>query len=808
MIEPIVKTVHLVHYTTQEFFDKIEKTRFPDAQRIIAEACLTYQLLDGIKRENYDFFKISRGLPLALYDYTQKFWVIHLRGEPEEVLKDQALRFLQTGASMSSQWWDFSEPYPLHEAVYRNLATLCGELLAQGQFDINMRFSGTCDYCVLDLACLQGHTSLVELLLRNGANPDLADRVGDTPLHRAASMGYCDIIQRLVRCGSCLDIPNRHGSTPLSFTIRHLDAAKALILGGADVKASRCSGTLMNLAVRKKRVDVITLLLQRGVDVNAKDSAGISALHRIFNCQDMGYRDIKRLLTDNGARIVLSTACQMKSLHLVQEAIGLGSDVNDQDEDHQRTGLHYAAENGCLPIVQLLLTKGVDLETKDGYGRTAISYAFENQHTEVVRTLLYAGSDPTSSDFEGRIAMSFAIKKKKVDMMEALAEFLDPVVIYTFSQDEEEFLLLHLAADAGYDHVVSTLIARGADVNSRGVDGITPLHCAILGGMMSTVRILLSKGADVKCQFVVNASDSDGSAGLLAGLCPLGITPLHMAAHVEEVNIECLGLLLAAGSNVNEQSSSGVTALHFAASRASVEATIFLLSNGADINRSDALGFTPLMYATIAENMPVIELLLDNGADCDPCDHNGRLTALHLAAYGGLDDVARHLIPSSDVFALDIKGRSPCDYAEQNEHANIASSLRRAMETVGKWQRSYSSPSTSCLPSQPRLSCSLEAPSRTRRQSWSGRTSSMETPRRDWRASLLKAKEAQEMMELRHGKPRRDLKAWLWFKEMNENLLKIIELEQAKPVSNSQDWLPKEHKWMIKDSKRMMMKLM
>ena len=246
VIEPITKIVRLAHYSAQEYFSRVRETRFPNAQHFIAESCLTYLSLEGIKRESYDYFKTRRGLPLALYDYTQKFWADHLRGKPEETLKDQALRFLRTNASMSREWWDFTEPYPLHEAIYRNLSVLSKELIAERQYDINMRLYGILDFTVLDLACLQGHIGLADLLLRNGANPDLTSRAGETPLYYAAGRGHCAIVQRLVRYGSSLDTRNEDGDTALSRAIKagHLNVIRILINGGADIKPSTTMSTL------------------------------------------------------------------------------------------------------------------------------------------------------------------------------------------------------------------------------------------------------------------------------------------------------------------------------------------------------------------------------------------------------------------------------------------------------------------------------------------------------------------------------------------------------------------------------------
>ncbi len=58
-----------------------------------------------------------------------------------------------------------------------------------------------------------------------------------------------------------------------------------------------------------------------------------------------------------------------------------------------QTPLSWAAENGHEAVVQQLLAKGADIETKDTwYGRTPLSWAAENGHEAVVQQLLAKGA--------------------------------------------------------------------------------------------------------------------------------------------------------------------------------------------------------------------------------------------------------------------------------------------------------------------------------------------------------------------------------------------------------------------------------
>ena len=72
------------------------------------------------------------------------------------------------------------------------------------------------------------------------------------------------------------------------------------------------------------------------------------------------------------------------------------------------------------------------------------------------------------------------------------------------AQGEGGLTALHLAATMAHEDMVSLLIERGADVNSRDHAGSTPLHHAASGGNKAVVELLIAKGADV------NAKDSKG----------------------------------------------------------------------------------------------------------------------------------------------------------------------------------------------------------------------------------------------------------------------------------------------------------
>jgi len=68
-----------------------------------------------------------------------------------------------------------------------------------------------------------------------------------------------------------------------------------------------------------------------------------------------------------------------------------GSDINLIDE-FGWTPLHYAAENGQVEIVKLLIEKGSDINLQDKYGRTLFQFATSTGNIEIIK-LIQKGSE-------------------------------------------------------------------------------------------------------------------------------------------------------------------------------------------------------------------------------------------------------------------------------------------------------------------------------------------------------------------------------------------------------------------------------
>ena len=168
------------------------------------------------------------------------------------------------------------------------------------------------------------------------------------------------------------------------------------------------------------------------------------------------------------------------------------------------------------------------------------------------------------------------------------------------------------AAMRGSLRGVQKLLAKGANVNARWLDGVTALLLAAGSGHIKIVKFLLDQGADA------NVGDKDNT------------TPLIVAA--EQGHADIVQLLLEHGADVNHPHDKGVTPLYMASQKGYDAIVAMLLESGADVNARVEYGRTPLIVASWDGHVSVVQQLLDAGAKVDAQDDYGE-TAATVAAW-------------------------------------------------------------------------------------------------------------------------------------------------------------------------------
>ncbi|MHC4155523.1 MAG: ankyrin repeat domain-containing protein [Planctomycetota bacterium] len=172
-----------------------------------------------------------------------------------------------------------NEP-PLLKALNGRQTDMVVLLVDRGaDFDIKDNRGFTPLHC----AAQSGQTEIAELLIARGASVEVTDRIGHTPLHTAAEGGQHDIVVLLLAQRANVNAENRMGRTPLHVAAKtgHTDVVDILIAQGADVNArdKGAGRTPLHYAAAQAHSGVATLLLAKGAEVNAKDSLAHTPLY-------------------------------------------------------------------------------------------------------------------------------------------------------------------------------------------------------------------------------------------------------------------------------------------------------------------------------------------------------------------------------------------------------------------------------------------------------------------------------------------------------------------------------------------------
>ncbi|MDF3047035.1 MAG: uncharacterized protein K0R73_153 [Candidatus Midichloriaceae bacterium] len=171
---------------------------------------------------------------------------------------------------------------------------------------------------------------------------------------------------------------------------------------------------------------------------------------------------------------------------------------------------------------------------------------------------------------------------------------------------------------------VKKLLGEGVDINDQNDMAIC--HAAFWG-RLPIIEFLIANGANV------NDKNINGN------------TPLHAAAFMKHLDI--VNLLIEKSVNISAKNNMGITSLSFAAQAGDIDIIKVLLKNDADVNTQDNLGNAPLHISVFMGHKDVVEFLLEHGADANIKNNSGN-TPVDFAKEVGYEDIIQLLLQENE----------------------------------------------------------------------------------------------------------------------------------------------------------------
>jgi ankyrin repeat protein len=462
----------------------------------------------------------------------------------------------------------------------------------------------------------------------------------------------------------------------------------------ALVSASVVDSRLSTAAMNGDKVSVQTLLKQ-GVDVNASQGDGSTALHWAADREDL---EMAEMLIKAGANVNAKTrlgditpllmAAKTGNPAIVGLLIKSGANVNATTTSGT-TPLMLAAASGQSEAVRLLLDTGLDVNAKDvNQGQTALMFAAALNRDQVINVLVERGADvnsvslvpdPTKRNPPARAQNAQKGQRQEGEQPPQNANDRGGArgggVLALGGMTALQF-----AARDGQMAAVQTLIAKGADLNIlTASDKMSTLTIAIMNGHYDIAKYLLENGADPT---PVSAAGISALYMLIDAQWAAKVWYPPPTMDQEKVNyLDLMKDLLDHGADPNVRlgaklwlrqfhgdwvDSTGATPFWRAAQADDVSAMRLLVSRGGDPNIRTSHGCSPLQVAMGFGLEPQIStfvpdsrlpaaryLIEDLRADVNSKDDLG-YTPLHGAALIGSNELIQYLVSKG----ADVKARA------------------------------------------------------------------------------------------------------------------------------------------------------
>ena len=220
-------------------------------------------------------------------------------------------------------------------------------------------------------AASEGHSAVLDVLIKRGANVKSVSTAGFTPLIFATLKNEAECVKLLLAAGANPNdgIPDGTKVLTIAASKRSYASAIALLDGGANPNvADRTKSTPLHVAAEAGALDFVKKLLAKGANLNAKTDPS----------QGMGFRAAA------GEQTPLLLAARSNRVEVMRALIEAGADTKLKGQDG--AGLLLAASaSGRVDAAKYAFEFDKDVKAVDNRGRTAMHEAVSNPGTEATQ---------------------------------------------------------------------------------------------------------------------------------------------------------------------------------------------------------------------------------------------------------------------------------------------------------------------------------------------------------------------------------------------------------------------------------------